>query len=294
MKVADQCWVCGQSSWKVFKHSTLGDKISSEDFRITDARYGHTARIDECLNCGFRQCNDLSSVIGFYENLEDPAYEQGREQRGLQARKILEAVREYKKKGRLLDIGAASGILLEQGRELGFEGEGIEPSEDLAKRAIANGLKVHRGIFPHSDVKGPYDVITLVDVIEHVSNPVQLLREIASQLRPDGIGVLTTPDVQSLAARILGRRWWHFRVAHIGYFDRSTLIKALDQAGLEVVNISRPPWYFTWEYAGERAMSYLPEAIRIRMPVFARNHTIRVNFRDSLQVLFRRKAANER
>ena len=69
MKVADQCWVCGKSSWKVFKHSTLGDKISSEDFRITDARYGHTARIDECLNCGFRQCNDLSSVIGFYENL---------------------------------------------------------------------------------------------------------------------------------------------------------------------------------------------------------------------------------
>ena len=97
---------------------------------------------------------------------EDPAYDQGREQRGLQARKILEAVREYKKKGRLLDIGAASGILLEQGRELGFEGEGIEPSEDLAKRAIANGLKVHRGIFPHADVTGPYDVITLVDVID--------------------------------------------------------------------------------------------------------------------------------
>ena len=97
-----------------------------------------------------------------------------------------------------------------------------------------------------------------------------------------------------MAARVLGKRWWHFRVAHIGYFDRSTLIKALDHAGLEVVSITRPPWYFTWEYAGERAMSYLPKAIRIRMPAFSRNHTIRVNFRDSLQVLFRRKAANER
>jgi SAM-dependent methyltransferase len=289
MNDAAQCWVCGQSSWKVFKPSTLGDKISSEDFRITDARYGHTARIDQCLNCGFRQCNDLSSVLGFYESLQDPAYDQGREQRGLQARKILEAVREYKKRGRLLDIGAASGILLEQARELGFEGEGIEPSEDLAKRAIANGMKVHRGIFPHAAVTGPYDVIALVDVIEHVSNPVQLLREIASQLARDGIGVLTTPDVQSMAARILGRRWWHFRVAHIGYFDRSTLIKALDQAGLEVVSISRPPWYFTWEYAGERAISYLPRQLRFSMPTFARSHTIRVNFGDSLQVLFRRK-----
>jgi 2-polyprenyl-3-methyl-5-hydroxy-6-metoxy-1,4-benzoquinol methylase len=288
--VPAKCWVCGGSSWKVFKRSTIQGAISSEDFRITDAHYGHTARIDECQNCGFRQCNDLSSVLDYYKALEDTAYDEGREQRSLQARKILESVLSYKKTGRLLDIGAASGILLEQAAQLGFQGEGIEPSEHLARRAKEIGAKVHLGTFPHPSASGYFDVITLIDVLEHVSTPVQLLRDIAAHLKPDGIAVLTTPDVRSLAAGILGPRWWHFRVAHIGYFDRWTLRKALDAAGLEVIKMTRPPWYFTWEYAGERAMSYAPRALRFKMPAFTRNHTVRVNFRDSLQVLFRRKS----
>src|SRR6202008_941091 len=129
---------------------------------------GHTGRIDECQRCGFRQVNDVESVLKFYEALEDTAYDQGREQRGLQARKILDALLPYKKAGRLLDVGAASGILLEQAAKLGFQGEGVEPSKSLAKSAQDAGLNVHLGIFPHAKVSGTFDVITLVDVIEHV------------------------------------------------------------------------------------------------------------------------------
>jgi SAM-dependent methyltransferase len=195
----------------------------------------------------------------------------------------------YKKGNCLLDIGAASGILLETATKMGFQAEGVEPSHHLAKRAQDAGLNVHLGIFPHPDITGPYDVITLVDVIEHVPTPIQLLRDIASHLKPDGIGVLTTPDVQSLIARLLGPRWWHFRVAHIGYFTEQTLTRALSEAGLDIVKITRPPWYFTLEYAGERAMTYFPRPLRFKMPARSKDWTIRVNFRDSLQVLFRRK-----
>lgn len=283
------CWVCGGHSWKLFKPSTLGKSISSDDFKITDAHYGHTGRIEQCLNCGFRQCADLESVLGFYEDLDDPAYDEGREQRGLQARKILEAILAFKKGNRLLDVGAASGILLEQAAKLEFEGEGVEPSRHLARRAVESGCKVHLGTFPHPNIKGEYDVITLVDVIEHVPNPVQLLRDIAFHLKPDGVGVVTTPDVNAMIARLLGARWWHFRVAHIGYFDHQTLAKALEKAGLEIVEVTRPAWFFTVEYAMERAMSYLPRAIRVKAPQFVRNWTIRVNFRDSLEVIFRRR-----
>lgn len=269
----------------------MGGRISSEDFKITDARYGHTGRIDLCQGCGFKQVADIENVLKFYETLEDSAYDQNRAQRGLQARKILEAVRKYKAGGRLLDVGAASGILLEQAKAMGFEGEGVEPSRSLAKRAQEAGLKVHLGIFPHAEVKGPFDVITLVDVIEHVPTPIPLLRDIAAHLKPDGVGVVTTPDVSSLVAKLLGRRWWHFRVAHIGYFNEGTLKRALDEAGLEVLEVSSPAWYFTYEYAHDRAMSYFPKALRFRAPGFARNSTVRVNFFDSLQVIFRRKQA---
>ena len=283
-----QCWICGGTSWKPFKASTLGHSITSEDFKITDAHYGHTGRIEQCVSCGFKQCADIDSVLKFYESLEDPAYDEGREQRGLQARKILEAILPYKKSGSLLDIGAASGILLEQAARLGFDGVGVEPSRQLASRAVASGLKVHLGIFPHAEVKGPFDIITLIDVIEHVPNPIQVLRDIADHLKPDGVGVLTTPDVQSLAARLLGPRWWHFRVAHIGYFNHETISRALAEAGLSVIKITRPAWYFTWDYAAERAMNYMPKPIRFKLPAAARDHTIRVNFRDSLQVIFRK------
>lgn len=286
---ASKCWVCGGQSWRLFKESTLGGRISSDDFKITDARYGHTGRIDLCETCGFKQVADIENVLKFYESLEDSAYDQNREQRGLQARKILEAVRKFKPSGRLLDVGAASGILLEQAKAMGFDGEGVEPSRSLAKRAQDAGLKVHLGIFPHEAIKGPYDVVTLVDVIEHVPNPIGLLRDIAAHLKPDGVGVVTTPDVGSLMAKFLGRRWWHFRVAHIGYFDGATLKRALGEAGLEVLEVSSPAWYFTYEYAHDRAMSYFPKALRFKAPGFARNATVRVNFFDSLQVIFRRK-----
>jgi 2-polyprenyl-3-methyl-5-hydroxy-6-metoxy-1,4-benzoquinol methylase len=288
LSIVASCWICGGSSWKPFKASTLSGSVSSEDFKITDAHYGRTGKIDECVFCGFKQCQDLESVLSFYEELEDAAYDQGREQRSLQARKILESIIPFKKGGRLLDIGAASGILLETAARMGFEGEGIEPSRHLAKRAQESGLNVHLGIFPHTEARGPYDVITLVDVIEHVTNPIQLLRDIATHLKADGIGVLTTPDVQSPVARLLGPRWWHFRVAHIGYFTKGTLERALNEAGLSIVKVTRPPWYFTVEYAGERALTYMPEMLRFKMPAFSKNRTIRVNFRDSLQVLFRR------
>ncbi|HUS36267.1 MAG TPA: class I SAM-dependent methyltransferase, partial [Verrucomicrobiae bacterium] len=201
MPEAATCWICGGKSWRLFKESTLAGNISSDDFKITDARYGHTGRIEECTVCGFRQVTDVDSVLKFYESLEDSAYDQGREQRGLQARKISEAVFRYKKGGRLLDVGAASGILLEQAAKLGFDGEGVEPSKSLAKSAQDAGLKVHLGTFPHPAIKGVYDVITLIDVIEHVPCPIPLLKDIAAHLKPDGVGVLTTPDIRSLVAR---------------------------------------------------------------------------------------------
>src|SRR5688572_6202975 len=162
MPEAATCWICGGKSWRLFKESTLDGNISPEDFKITDARYGHTGRIDECTACGFRQVTDVDSVLKFYEALEDTAYDHGREQRGLQARKIIEAVLRHKKGGRLLDVGAASGILLEQAAKLGFEGEGVEPSRSLAKSAQEVGLKVHHGKIQHPAVVVALGMIKLM------------------------------------------------------------------------------------------------------------------------------------
>jgi SAM-dependent methyltransferase len=97
-----------------------------------------------------------------------------------------------------------------------------------------------------------------IPVIEHVSNPIPLLRDCAAALTEDGIVVVVTPDVHSLAARLLGKRWWHFRVAHVGYFSASSLAAAARAAGLHPVRALRAKWFFRVHYLAERVSRYLP------------------------------------
>jgi SAM-dependent methyltransferase len=283
------CWVCGSSGLKVDRPSSIKEEIGSRHFAITDSHYGVTGTLLHCPQCGFLQCDDLANVLRFYEALEDHDYTEGRDQRILQARRLLEIVRRHVPRGRLVDIGAGSGILVEQANALGYEAEGVEPSRWLCQRAVERGLKVHLGTYPHQDLRPGFDVVTLVDVIEHVPNPVELLRHVASQLSDHGIGLVVTPDVKSIVARLMGPKWWHFRIAHIGYFDRRNLELALDSAGLAPVAVGRPGWYFSLDYLMVRANRYLPRPFRVPVLSFMRRITVPLNLRDSLYVVFKKK-----
>lgn len=283
-----RCWICGGENTQLVKPSNI-ENLTSESFFITDSHFGMTGAIYRCSSCQFLQCSELSEVLSYYENLVDFAYDAGRPERSIQARKILELVRELQPGGRLLDIGAGSGFLVEQAIRMGYQAKGIEPSGWLQKMAAQRDLPVHLGTFPHPAVCGQWDVVTLIDVVEHVSDPVALLRHIAGGLSQDGIAIVVTPDVNSIAARVLGWKWWHYRVAHIGYFHKRTLFLALDKAGLQPILLRRPAWYFTAEYVWQRAHRYLPGFLRMPPPRFVAGRIIPVNPRDSWLVVCRRK-----
>lgn len=68
----------------------------------------------------------------------------------------------------------------------------------------------------------------------------QLAAAIPSVLSPGGLLLVVAPDVQSLAARLLGWRWWHYRLAQSGYFSRTTLQTVIDKAGLQTQRWGRP------------------------------------------------------
>jgi SAM-dependent methyltransferase len=277
------CWICGGSDLRLVKKGNLDAALASSDFAITDSRYGLTTDIFRCAACGFLECCNQQDVLGFYEKLEDHSYEEGWAQRSLQQKKLLSVLPATTPGKRLLDIGAGIGMLVEQAAHLGYAAEGVEPSEWLSGRARQRGLRVHQGIFPHPEARGPYDVVTLVDVIEHVPNPVQLLDSIRAVLAPGGIGLIVTPDAGSLAARLLGWRWWHYRLAHIGYFTKSTLNSALNKAGLKAQRWGRPAWYFRGDYIFERALSYSP--IKIKPASWMTRVTVPLNLADSIYVI---------
>jgi len=283
------CWVCGCQRLRLVKPSNIHGALTSSSFSITDSHYGMTGAIYQCESCAFLQCTDLAEVLPFYEDLVDPTYDAGRPERSIQARKILEIAHKLQPGGRLLDIGAGSGFLVEQAIQLGYRAEGIEPSAWLQKMALQRDLPIHLGTFPHAAASGTFDLITLIDVIEHVSNPVDLLKNIAESLAPGGTAIIVTPDVNSLAARILGRKWWHFRVAHIGYFNKRTLCFALDRAGLQSVFMCRPAWYFTATYVWERTHRYLPKFLHLATPSFLADTVIPVNLCDSWLIACKRE-----
>lgn len=286
---AETCWICRSPRTDLYRSGIEVGQLTPHDMQITDRRYGVTVTLRRCKRCGFifADGDDVDCIGRLYEGLVDVEYEAGAEVRSVQMGKILDmAVRMRPKATSLLDIGAGIGLLVGEARRRGLQAEGVEPSTwatDVAKTQF--GLEIHNGILPHPAIEGrTFDIITLVDVIEHVCDPVGMLRLVRSHLAPGGIAVIITPDVGSIAARLLGRRWWHFRVAHVGYFSRSTMLRALDEAGLTQTCRRRATWYFTLEYLAERVAVYagvLHPLIRRLRGARLMKWTVRLNLRDS-------------
>ncbi|MDT7042099.1 class I SAM-dependent methyltransferase [Candidatus Nitronereus thalassa] len=282
------CWVCKSSSMTLVKRGAIPENMSGHDYRITDATYGLTADIFQCGQCGFRQCSDLVNVLQYYEEMEDDEYEATRAERAIQANTLLKIVERFKPRGRLLDVGAGSGIFVEQAQKAGFTACGVEPSRSLHAQARQRGLPVTLGALPHDNVTGPFDVVTLVDVIEHVPNPIEVTQSLGNVLADDGVCLIATPDIGSVAARLMGWRWWHYRLAHIGYFNRSTLRLAMKSAGMDIIHISRPTWYFTVSYLATRVLQYVPAWLRPPIPKFFDRIMMPLNLFDSWLIVCRK------
>jgi 2-polyprenyl-3-methyl-5-hydroxy-6-metoxy-1,4-benzoquinol methylase len=144
---------------------------------------------------------------------------------------------------RLLDIGAGEGTLLDVARELGYETQGIELCEPLAQKARARGLHVECQRAEDLIARDDYDIVTMMDVIEHVPEPRGLLAAAHRALTVGGRLVVYTPNHRSavvLLARALQAVGAPFAVReifggnHVCFFDDRSLLLALRGAGFSV------------------------------------------------------------
>lgn len=281
------CWVCNSNKLEIAKSSNIE---LAKEFTISNSEYGITSEIHRCKECGFLQWSDLKDTLPLFENVQDHSYESVRKERAVCQKKILEIIYKNKSKGRLLDIGAGSGILVEQAIKMGFKAEGIEPSEWFYTKAKEHKVPVHLGMFPHSDLKGPYDIVTLIDVLEHVPEPLKLLSEIPKVLASNGIVVVIVPDVGSLPAKMLGWKWWNFKPGHIGYFNKKTLELIFNNAGFKLINQwYRPSLYYPLSYVLERLNSYIPCFMTIANLPFLKNVIIPLDLKDSIMGFYELK-----
>lgn len=133
----------------------------------------------------------------------------------------------------ILDIGCATGVFLATGPQ-SWQKVGIEPNEVAARFARGElGLDVHQGRFEEVDLPvASFDIITLWDVLEHMCDPRETLRQARELLRPDGILVLKAPNLGSWDAQIFGRYWAGLdQPRHMFVPDAATLHRLLTTTG---------------------------------------------------------------
>lgn len=210
---------------------------------------GRDFRFVRCDGCEFIAVEDPSTE---FERLYDERYYEGRgaDPSVDYATELAEperVVRHYEWRGildivqshagdlthkRWLDHGSGAGGLVRFARRSGIDCFGFDTGA-YAARARAAGVPI-LDAGELDAMKGTFDVVTLIEVIEHVVDPLPFLRDVANLLRPGGLLFATTgnaaPHVQTFTS-------WSYVVPeiHVSFFTPKSLGRAYEQAGLEPI-----------------------------------------------------------
>jgi len=187
----------------------------------------------------------VTSGEKFYKN-----YFEERKWRTEEFQKVIQKINEIKQPpGNFLDIGCAAGYLLDVARENGWETYGVEISKEAGIFAREK-LKLEVFVGTIQKAKFPanfFDVVTMIDTIEHMTDPKSELKEAARVLKKSGLLVIDTPNISSLGFKIFGKGW-RFMVpeVHLWYFSPKTITLMLEETGFKNIKITYP--YFETKY----------------------------------------------
>jgi 2-polyprenyl-3-methyl-5-hydroxy-6-metoxy-1,4-benzoquinol methylase len=199
-------------------------------------------------------------------------------------------IRTFQPAGRLLDVGCAYGFFLKEARPF-FDVSGIELAQDAAEDCRQSGLNVltgqaDAGVLRHL---GMFDVITLLDVIEHLPSPRETAALLAAHLNPGGILVVTTGDFGALSARLAGSNWRLMTPPqHLWFFSQDAMRRMMTSLGLEVERLDHP-WklvplsliHFQLARMAGRHLHHVPAWGGLGLPV---------NLFDAMRVVLRKPA----
>ena len=227
-----------------------------------------TQPLVRCRRCGLQFVSPrvaASAILDGYAAGADPEYVS---QMSARVRTFARTLRHIERlaggRGRLLDVGTAAGAFLKAATDAGWDATGIEPNGWLAEWGRKRyGVSIHVGSIEDVRLAGPFDVVTLWDVIEHTPDPTHVLERVNALLRPDGLLVVNYPDIGSWIARALGQRWPFLSSVHLYYFTRDTMRAALERAGLDTIEMRPYHQRLQLEYIAARGEVISPVLSRL-------------------------------
>jgi 2-polyprenyl-3-methyl-5-hydroxy-6-metoxy-1,4-benzoquinol methylase len=240
------CPVCESDKNKI--HSVVRDySVSKKEFSLV-----------QCTSCSFiwtQNMPDEHSIGPFYKNTNYVSHSDT--QKGLffktyhlvrnwmlKRKRNLIIQKSGLKKGKLLDIGSATGYFLNTMKQAGWEVEGIE--QDTDAQQLAKEKFGIQSFFPNEIYNLPpqsYDVITLWHVLEHIHQLNDNLQQIHKLLKPNGVLIVAVPNHQSFDAVFYEKHWagWDIPI-HLWHFSVKSMHKLMDKHQFSIIQTKTLPF----------------------------------------------------
>jgi 2-polyprenyl-3-methyl-5-hydroxy-6-metoxy-1,4-benzoquinol methylase len=258
-------------------------EASVSEFSCTSGGLARHDDIVRCLDCGMtssRPSDTPERIVENYTAMVDEQYlseEQGRREL---FRWVIDRLDGYLLPGRrLLEVGSNAGLFLSVAEQAGWDAKGIEPSHwavETGKRLF--GVDLVQGTVETLDAEpGSRDAVVMLDVLEHLVDPLDTLRRLRGVLHDEGMLALSTVNVAGLHARVRHGSWPWFIRPHLHYFTPETLDMMLHKAGFTLVEWRVVPRTFHASYiagrlasdqgAAGRAVQRVTDVVDPRVPV---------------------------
>ncbi|MFN0031194.1 MAG: class I SAM-dependent methyltransferase [Flavobacteriales bacterium] len=147
----------------------------------------------------------------------------------------LDEFEKFRHTNNLLDIGCGNGFFLSEAKKRRWNVYGTEFSNALVQGCVDNGINMHEGVLTEETFGGViFDVVTSIEVIEHINNPLDEMQMVNGMLRSGGLFYCTTPNWNALS------RFWlkdQYNIIaypeHLAYFTPRSLNKLMKRCGFE-------------------------------------------------------------
>lgn len=258
---AAQCFLCESDDAE-----RLG---SGKDFEYETSADTFTAM--RCRSCGLVYLNPRPAFEEFtriypsnYHTLEFSAEEFGfvfKVRRRLEGNRLLGWCKNLPDDARIVDVGCGDGFHLELLRDFGrktWHIEGVDIDERAVTIAEKKGLHVHHGFLENLNLpENTYDLAFLIQTIEHVASPLELINNVRRILRPGGRIVIVTDNTASLDFKLFKKRHWggyHFP-RHWNLFDRPTIQRLAAKTDMEVDKLNTQVSPVNWVYSVRNSLA---------------------------------------